>query len=961
MSGSEKSNSQLYNILFIALLLSISIVVGIFIYIKEKSVEVTEKATDIEAISILKVNQISEWYKDEIFDAVTISGNTTLIQKSLFALNNICEDECNGFREYLYELKTQHSYVDVLLLSPGNTLICSALNDSSLIPTLETDLKKEFKTKQYYSTGIYKAHNNQLYIDIICPLKSGNATIANIVFRLDAGKFIASHFSFIASYSNSYHSFLLQNNYGKYKLLYDYSNEGSLAGSRFKTLELESIVTNSKPITKNVSEGTDYMDEKVLYYMAPIPNTPWLLLSKVDKDELFGNFNRQAILIVLLLSMLLLVAFSVFSFYYSKRESNLYRSLYHSQQEFKTTLYSINDGVIITDQYGFIKNFNKDAENLTGYKEYEIVNKNLSTIINLKDYNSDKVVKDIIHNCIELLDNKKLNNRFILISTSGEETPISCSASPIKDDNDLLIGIVFIIKNQTEERKHELELMESRKKYYTMFEMNPQPMWIYDLETLNFLEVNEAAINHYGYSRQEFLSMTIKDIRPAEDVDALLKDVETTVNRYNNAGVWRHLRKNGELIYVNVQSHVVEFNKRMARHVLAIDITDIKLAQDALLAAKKKAEESDHLKTAFLANMSHEIRTPMNGIIGFMELLQQPDLPEDQFDEYIEIVKKSGERLLNTINDIIDISKIESGQSTLNISIVDINQMLLDQYEFFKPQAEARSVSFSLTSLLSDDTRLIKSDEFKLQSVIVNLIKNAIKFTKAGRIDFGVELVGKNLIFKVKDTGKGIPQEKISKIFDRFVQADTHISRDYEGSGLGLAISKAYVDMFNGEISVESVVGEGSTFKVSIPYIGTSTNQSDLNTLLSGNYYNTNTKILVTEDDEVSYIYISRLLNQLKINHIRACNGAEAVELCQNVSDFSHILMDLKMPVMDGYQAVALIKEIRPELPVIALTAYAFSDEREKALSAGCIDYLSKPVRKDTLLESISKFSISNG
>ncbi|MCK5820604.1 MAG: HAMP domain-containing histidine kinase, partial [Bacteroidales bacterium] len=234
--------------------------------------------------------------------------------------------------------------------------------------------------------------------------------------------------------------------------------------------------------------------------------------------------------------------------------------------------------------------------------------------------------------------------------------------------------------------------------------------------------------------------------------------------------------------------------------------------------AMEKAKESDRLKSAFLANMSHEIRTPMNGILGFAELLKEPGLSGDEIHKYVEVIESSGDRMLNTINDLIDISKIEAGQTEVEVSLVIINELSYNLYSFFKPEAEKKGLQIFRKNTLSDKEIIIKTDKEKLYAALTNLIKNSIKYTNKGSIEFGCQLKDKSIEFFVKDTGIGIPKDLQESVFDRFIQADRHKSRSYEGAGLGLSITKAYVEMLGGEIWLESEEGKGSQFYFTIPY-----------------------------------------------------------------------------------------------------------------------------------------------
>lgn len=498
---------------------------------------------------------------------------------------------------------------------------------------------------------------------------------------------------------------------------------------------------------------------------------------------------------------------------------------------------------------------------------------------------------------------------------------------------------------ETEKHVADSTMWQSEENFRYMFANNPQPMWIHDVETLSFLEVNDATINLYGYSRDEFQSKTIKDIRPIEDFPALLKIIEETAQTHDLAREWRHIKKNGDLIFVEITSHPLVFNGRKARHVLVnditqrkridlelkhslalteatlesihngilvvsdqgkviktnarfgemwcipkniiaigddktlmscvleqlvdpdgfiatvselyekpevstmdlvffkdgriferitnplylegipkgrvwsfLDITKRKQAEADLVLAKVKAQESDRLKSAFLANMSHEIRTPLNGILGFVELLKEPNLSGEDQQDYIRIIKQSSNRMLTIMNDIIEISKIESGSIGISITETNINEQIEAFYTQFKTEAKQKGLMFSFSNELSAEDANIRTDVNKLNTILKNLLKNALKFTNTGTVDFGYVKRNNHLEFYVNDTGAGVSHEQKEFIFERFRQGSDLLTRNFEGTGLGLSISKAFVGMLGGTIWVESELGKGSTFYFTIPY-----------------------------------------------------------------------------------------------------------------------------------------------
>lgn len=391
----------------------------------------------------------------------------------------------------------------------------------------------------------------------------------------------------------------------------------------------------------------------------------------------------------------------------------------------------------------------------------------------------------------------------------------------------------------------------------------------------------------------------------------------------------------------------------------AVDITKHKQVEQELIKAKEKAEESDRLKSAFLANMSHEIRTPMNGILGFTDLLKEPKLTGEEQKKYIRIIEKSGNRMLNVINDIMSISKVESGETEILISESNINEQTRYIFNFFKPEMEKKGLQFILKNGLPDIEAFIKTDIEKIYAILTNLVKNAIKFTQTGSIELGYELKNEYLEFYIKDTGDGIIDNVKHAIFDRFRQGNISPSRTHKGAGLGLSITKAYVEILGGEIWVDSTEGVGSTFYFTIPSkvespednvffkkTSVSKDENDLKDL----------KILIVEDDEASEMLITETCSKISREILKARTGIEAINICRNNPDIDLILMDIRMPEMNGYDATMEIRQFNKDVVIIAQTAYILKGDKKKAFEAGCDDYITKPFHRFVLIEMINKF-----
>ncbi|HRA60078.1 MAG TPA: PAS domain S-box protein [Bacteroidia bacterium] len=378
-----------------------------------------------------------------------------------------------------------------------------------------------------------------------------------------------------------------------------------------------------------------------------------------------------------------------------------------------------------------------------------------------------------------------------------------------------------------------------------------------------------------------------------------------------------------------------------------------KIDEKALITAKEKAEESDRLKSAFLANMSHEIRTPMNGILGFAGLLKEPELSGEQQQKYIQIIEKSGARMLNIINDIMNISKIESGIMDIHPAEMNINNQLKFVYESLKFDADDKNLYLNYSCAMSDTEAFIKTDIEKFHGIISNLVKNAIKYTDKGTIEFGYNNKGEELEFYVKDTGIGIPHVKHEVIFERFIQADFTDKMARQGAGLGLAISKAYAEMLGGKIWVESEMGIGSTFYFRLPFNTNSKEKINIQNDLTADTANriinpevSELKVLIVEDDENSGFYLATILKNISSKIFNVTTGIEAIKICQNNPDINLILMDIQMPEMNGYEATQKIREFNKEVIIIAQTAFAMTGDKEKSIAAGCSDYISKPIKK---------------
>jgi len=396
---------------------------------------------------------------------------------------------------------------------------------------------------------------------------------------------------------------------------------------------------------------------------------------------------------------------------------------------------------------------------------------------------------------------------------------------------------------------------------------------------------------------------------------------------------------------------------------VGIDVTQRRKAEHVLRQAKIEAEESDKLKTVFLANMSHEIRTPMNSIIGFANLLTEPEIDMRKKDEYLDHIIQSGNSLLNLINDIIDISKIEAGQLNIRKERYQISSIIKALFSSFKERRkeDITNVELRLDLPANHENHYCYTDSLRFQQILSNLISNAIKFTEQGYIEIGYIVSKKQdksvFEFFVKDTGIGIPKDKVDLVFDRFRQVDDSHTKKYNGTGLGLTISKRLVELLGGTIMVDSDIDKGSTFYFTLPFEIVEKEESQEPKPFSASKYNWEDKtILIAEDENSNYELLKASINKTNIKIIRAMNGEEAVDIVKKNKEIDIILMDIRMPKKDGYEATRLIKSFRKDIPIISITAFAMTEDESKSLEAGCDMYISKPIRPGKILTLIDEF-----
>ncbi|NOY50558.1 MAG: response regulator [Chlorobi bacterium] len=526
---------------------------------------------------------------------------------------------------------------------------------------------------------------------------------------------------------------------------------------------------------------------------------------------------------------------------------------------------------------------------------------------------------------------------------------------PLTDDKGGIHQILSVAENITQRRLTELALEKSEHQYKTLFENAGDGIIIID-KTGNIIIANESFAKMHGHTMSEIKNLNIKELDAPQTKLKVPSRLKKVLMGETQRFEIEHYHKNGQIITMDIIACPIEIEGSTKIVAFHRDVTLQKKTENKLRLALEKVTESDRLKTAFLHNVSHEIRTPMSGIMGFAGLLKKPDLSREIQDSYLDVILKSGNRMLNTLNAIVDISMLETKQTKNETSKFDVNAELLELKAFFEKEANNKGIDLFIDEHPGGDV-FLETDRQKFYAILSNLIKNAIKYSNKGQINIGYAVKYDCLEFYVKDQGIGIPANRQKAIFERFVQADIEDRGVYEGSGLGLSIASGYIELMGGEIWVESEVGLGSVFYFTLarnldPIEG----ETQINETMAQKQplkTDKKLKILIVEDEEVSDMYITIVLNELNCDILHAKNGMQAVSLLATNPDTHIILMDIKMPVMDGYQAVKEIRKFNKDVKIIAQTAYALVGDREKALEAGCNDYIAKPIDKDKIIVMI--------
>ena len=583
----------------------------------------------------------------------------------------------------------------------------------------------------------------------------------------------------------------------------------------------------------------------------------------------------------------------------------------------------------------------------------------------------DKELKTLIAD--DLLFENRLLNFFagFRMPISQDKDQLLClfNYKHVKQPDEIVLlikEIANLLKREELQYQNEQKQLEENEKYKIIFQHANDGIFLIDKNSI-IIDCNSKVTQIFDRDRDELIGKTPEELSPQYQPDGILSEEKARyLVKHALAGKsqifnWQHLKKNGQIFEAEVSLAASHLHTGTMILALVRDVTEQRKNEKILIDARIKAEEADRLKSAFLANMSHEIRTPLNSIIGFSDIMLDEETTSEEKDQFLQLISAAGKTLLQLIDDIIDISKIEAGQVRIATSSFDLHKVLdelLQTAQNEQKKREKKHLELRLKKGVEKDVFLIETDPYRFKQIVMNLLTNALKFVDTGFIEFGYTKPEGGLIqFYVKDTGIGIERDKAHLLFKRFGQIDGTYKRNLSGTGLGLAICHSLIKLLGGKIWFDSELEKGTTFYFTLP-VDRKANIANLeDEVFLGRIRRgwSDKTILIADDVEANFLFLKAVLKETNAKILWAKNGEEAIAMVRNQPDISLVLMDIRMPETDGYQAARAIKEMSPTIPVIAQTAFTETEDQQKAILAGCDDYIAKPISVVELLSIMNK------
>lgn len=789
-----------------------------------------DAATEMEAVARLKADQVAKWRSEKLNDARLIHENVTLVEHiDAMFIKERPQWEKTRLEQFLRTLIENYDFGGVVLVDAGgNPGLAVPESESTAGEFLRRNITASISNPVISLTEFHTASVvSYLHLDMLIPMRmphENDTVLAGVlVIRIDPEKELFPMLSTWPTPGSTSECILFRFEGDSVV----YLNGSRLAGYdkpiTFASGEMELSVMNPAPEEKEARTYTDYTGTEVVASVKKVPGTQWYLIAKKETEEILERFMREITMLWLIMGLVYLALASIaFLIIKSTRARYLREKLREDLnrqaiiKHFDVVMKHGNDIILLTDSNMNVVEANERAVATYGYPREKLIGMNILDI--RTPYEAPLLEKHVL----ELNEKGSSYIETVHERSDGTTFPIEISAYTVEVD-----GVRFyqsIGRDISERKRTEEEMKENNKKLSTIinnlrgvvFRCNDDRDW-----TMQY--ISDGIYELAGYLPNEFIGSkirTFKSIIDPEDVPRIWEEIHTALNTgYLYTIEYRIITSSGSKKWVWERGRgYYESDKLVALEGFISDITERKRIEEELIRARDKAEQSDKLKTAFLHNISHEIRTPMNAIVGFTTLLDSPDTTDESRRQYIDIIYQSSNQLLSIITDIVDISNIETGQVKLSRTNVNLNTLIRHLHSQYRMRAQQQGLLLNYTTHLDDNEALVLTDETKLIQIFSNLLNNALRFTRQGRIELGYVVRGETVELFVSDTGIGIAPENQQKVFERFFQVEGPSSKQYSGTGLGLSISKAYAELLGGTIWLISTPGEGSLFCFSIPF-----------------------------------------------------------------------------------------------------------------------------------------------
>jgi PAS domain S-box-containing protein len=790
----------------IAGILAVTVAAGSLYIRHEQQSKIHRISDELRAVSELKRAQLSNLYVDELNDIELIASNQMVSALYYQWLTTGADTDRERMLRHLASLSAEHGYQDLFICNEEGERY---FPDSDVVdrcnPVLLNALPRALQRTRAICTDLYYCNrHSDIHLDFIARMGTGaSGHRAVIVGRFSADKSILPIVDRWPTASRSAETYLARREGDSIRVLSNLRHEPNSALRRTYSIEdTATAVVKAARGRVGVMEAHDYRGVEVIAYVRPVRSTPWLLVAKIDRGEIFHDMYIELVLLAILILVFVLAVAVGVSLWYSRRQGDLYRAMFEDHAAVK---------LLIEPKSGSIVDANHAAAKYYGWTREQLSKMRIDEINTLPR-------EQVQLQLDETAKLKSMHKEFRHRRADGSIRDVEVFAGALRIRG---VDLVYSIINDVTEKK---EAERSMRLLGRSVEQSPVTIVITNSEG-EIEYVNPEFTRVTGFAPEEVLGHKSNVLSSGYHTREFYTELWGTILSGKDwTGEFRNKRKNGEEFWERAILSPVFSNNGAITHFLGIktDITEEKKLLSELMAAKEKAEESDRLKSAFLANMSHEIRTPINSVVGFADLLGDPTFTSAEREEFTSVIRQRSYDLLNIIDDILDISRIEAGVVKIVEDDCDVREILQDLHMMFSHLARKKAtatVQFSVENALEGAENLVVTDAARVRQVLTNLLSNAFKFTETGSIAFGCRRqTDAEILFYVSDTGIGIDTEISKYIFDRFRQADESSTRRYGGTGLGLAICAGIVYLLGGRIWVDSAPGRGSTFQFTIPH-----------------------------------------------------------------------------------------------------------------------------------------------